>query len=173
MVGMGLLMITLGLLSLWLRYRHRLYHSRPFQWFALCMGPAGLLALLAGWVTTEVGRQPWVVYGYLRTIDAVSLHSTLQMSISLLAFFVVYSSVFGVGYVYLIRLIKKGPQPVDTLTSNTSGTPPVRCQPRSLFRKRRESDGRRYLSYLVCHHRLCHADVYHYGWLRSGHRPAV
>ncbi|MGC0064875.1 cytochrome ubiquinol oxidase subunit I, partial [Enterobacter asburiae] len=77
----------------------------------------------AGWVTTEVGRQPWVVYGYLRTIDAVSLHSTLQMSISLLAFFVVYSSVFGVGYVYLIRLIKKGPQPVDTLTSNTSGTP--------------------------------------------------
>ena len=87
------------------------------------MGPAGLLALLAGWVTTEVGRQPWVVYGYLRTIDAVSLHSTLQMSISLLAFFVVYSSVFGVGYVYLIRLIKKGPQPVDTLTSNTSGTP--------------------------------------------------
>ena len=123
MVGMGLLMITLGLLSLWLRYRHRLFHSRPFHWFALCMGPAGLLALLAGWVTTEVGRQPWVVYGYLRTIDAVSLHSTLQMSISLLAFFVVYSSVFGVGYVYLIRLIKKGPQPVDTLTSNTSGTP--------------------------------------------------
>ena len=123
MVGMGLLMITLGLVSLWLRYRHRLYHSRPFQWFALCMGPAGLVALLAGWVTTEVGRQPWVVYGYLRTIDAVSLHSTLQMSISLLAFFVVYSSVFGVGYVYLIRLIKKGPQPVDTLTSNTSGTP--------------------------------------------------
>lgn len=123
MVGMGLLMITLGLVSVWLRYRHRLYQSRPFHWFALCMGPAGLLALLAGWVTTEVGRQPWVVYGYLRTIDAVSLHSTLQMSISLLAFFVVYSSVFGVGYVYLIRLIKKGPQPVDTLTSNTSGTP--------------------------------------------------
>lgn len=107
MVGMGLLMITLGVLSVWLRYRRRLYHSRPFHWFALCMGPAGLLALLAGWVTTEVGRQPWVVYGYLRTIDAVSLHSTLQMSISLLAFIVVYCSVFGVGYVYLARLIKK------------------------------------------------------------------
>ncbi|MFR3706931.1 MAG: cytochrome ubiquinol oxidase subunit I [Enterobacter hormaechei] len=117
MVGMGLLMITLGVLSVWLRYRRRLYHSRPFHWFALCMGPAGLLALLAGWVTTEVGRQPWVVYGYLRTIDAVSLHSTLQMSISLLAFIVVYCSVFGVGYVYLARLIKKGPQPVGTLTS--------------------------------------------------------
>ncbi|MFG7479613.1 cytochrome ubiquinol oxidase subunit I, partial [Enterobacter hormaechei] len=123
MVGMGLMMITLGVLSVWLRYRRRLYHSRPFHWFALCMGPAGLLALLAGWVTTEVGRQPWVVYGYLRTIDAVSLHSTLQMSISLLAFIVVYCSVFGVGYVYLARLIKKGPQPVGTLTSTTSGTP--------------------------------------------------
>ncbi|MDO2227710.1 cytochrome ubiquinol oxidase subunit I, partial [Escherichia coli] len=43
MVGMGLLMITLGVLSVWLRYRRRLYHSRPFHWFALCMGPAGLL----------------------------------------------------------------------------------------------------------------------------------
>lgn len=64
-----------------------------------------------------------MVYGYLRTIDAVSLHSTLQMSISLLAFILVYCSVFGVGYVYLVRLIKKGPQPVSTLTSNTSGTP--------------------------------------------------
>jgi cytochrome d ubiquinol oxidase subunit I len=64
-----------------------------------------------------------VVYGYLRTIDAVSLHSTLQMSISLLAFFVVYCSVFGVGYVYLVRLIKKGPQPTDNLSLNTDGRP--------------------------------------------------
>ena len=123
MAGLGMLMLLLGVVAVWLRYRQRVYTSRPFLWFALLMGPSGLIAILAGWVTTEVGRQPWVVYGYLRTIDAVSLHSTLQMSISLLAFFVVYSSVFGVGYVYLIRLIKKGPQPVDTLTSNTSGTP--------------------------------------------------
>jgi len=77
------------------------------------MGPAGLIALLAGWVTTEVGRQPWVVYGQLRTIDAVSQHSTLQMSLTLLGFFVVYSAVFGVGYVYIGRLIKAGPQPED------------------------------------------------------------
>ncbi len=83
MVGMGVLMIALGICSAWLRYRRRLYHSRPFQWFALCMGPAGLIALVAGWVTTEMGRQPWVIYGLLRTRDAVSLHSTLQMAISL------------------------------------------------------------------------------------------
>ncbi len=97
MVGMGVLMIALGICSAWLRYRRRLYHSRPFQWFALCMGPAGLIALVAGWVTTEMGRQPWVIYGLLRTRDAVSLHSTLQMAISLLVFIVVYCAVFGVG----------------------------------------------------------------------------
>ncbi|VFS41144.1 cytochrome bd ubiquinol oxidase, subunit I [Enterobacter cancerogenus] len=55
MVGMGLLMIALGAISVWLRYRNRLYHSRLFHWFALCMGPAGLVALLAGWVTTGGG----------------------------------------------------------------------------------------------------------------------
>ncbi|SWB95319.1 cytochrome ubiquinol oxidase subunit I [Klebsiella pneumoniae] len=118
MVGMGVLMIALGICSAWLRYRRRL-----FQWFALCMGPAGLIALVAGWVTTEMGRQPWVIYGLLRTRDAVSLHSTLQMAISLLVFIVVYCAVFGVGYYYIFRLIKKGPQPVTELTSQTAGTP--------------------------------------------------
>ena len=68
---------------------------------------AGLIALVAGWVTTEMGRQPWVIYGLLRTRDAVSLHSTLQMAISLLVFIVVYCAVFGVGYYYIFRLIKK------------------------------------------------------------------
>ncbi|MGV8617397.1 cytochrome ubiquinol oxidase subunit I, partial [Pseudomonas aeruginosa] len=90
--------ILLGALALWLRYRGRLYHSRPFLRFALWMGPSGLIAILAGWVTTEVGRQPWVVYGVQRTADAVSAHGDLHMSISLLTFIVVYGSVFGVGY---------------------------------------------------------------------------
>lgn len=123
MVGMGVLMIALGICSAWLRYRRRLYHSRPFQWFALCMGPAGLIAFFNDTATTEMGRQPWVIYGLLRTRDAVSLHSTLQMAISLLVFFVVYCAVFGVGYYYIFRLIKKGPQPVTELTSQTAGTP--------------------------------------------------
>ena len=109
MVAMGLLMIVLGILSLWLRYKKRLYNSRPFLWFALLMGPSGLIALLAGWFTTEIGRQPWVVYGVQRTRDAVSSHGDLHMSISLLAFILVYSSVFGIGYIYMMRLIKKGP----------------------------------------------------------------
>ncbi len=110
MVALGLLMITLGVVSLWLRCQGRLYESRPFLWFALLMGPSGLIAILAGWFTTEIGRQPWVVYGVLRTIDAVSAHGDMHMSISLLVFILVYSCVFGVGYTYLANLIKKGPQ---------------------------------------------------------------
>ena len=113
-------MILLGALALWLRYRQRLYQSKPFLRFALWMGPSGLIAILAGWVTTEVGRQPWVVYGVQRTADAVSAHGDLHMTISLLTFFIVYSSVFGVGYSYMLRLIRKGPQ---TFNPPLSGTP--------------------------------------------------
>ena len=87
------------------------------------MGPSGLIAILAGWVTTEVGRQPWVVYGLQRTKDAVSAHGDLHMSISLLAFFVVYTSVFGVGYSYMVRLIKKGPQAHETFATESDGRP--------------------------------------------------
>lgn len=109
MVGLGMLMILTGVASAWLRWRGRLYQCRPFLWFVFCMGPSGLIAILAGWFTTEIGRQPWVVYGLQRTRDAVSAHGDMHMSVSLLAFILVYSSVFGVGYLYLVRLIKKGP----------------------------------------------------------------
>lgn len=121
MVALGLLMITLGVLGTWLRYKKTLYGSRPFLWFALLMGPSGLIALLAGWFTTEIGRQPWVVYGVQRTRDAVSAHGDMHMSISLLAFIVVYSSVFGVGYLYMMRLIKKGPVPGEGDEVNHGG----------------------------------------------------
>ncbi|MFU9136297.1 cytochrome ubiquinol oxidase subunit I [Erwinia tasmaniensis] len=110
MAGLGMLMVLLGVVSLWLRVRNRLYTCRPFLWFALLMGPSGLIAILAGWFTTEIGRQPWVVYGLLRTKDAVSAHGDLHMSLSLIAFILVYTSVFGIGYIYLFNLIKKGPK---------------------------------------------------------------
>ena len=111
MVLMGCLMILAGVWSLWLRLRGRLYESRPFLRFVLLMGPSGLIAVLAGWFTTEMGRQPWVVYGLLRTADAVSNHNAVQMSISLLAFIVVYFTVFGIGTVFVLRMVAKGPQP--------------------------------------------------------------
>ncbi|OWO84618.1 cytochrome ubiquinol oxidase subunit I [Photorhabdus luminescens] len=110
MVGLGVLMIIAGFWGLWLRYKKRLYQSKAFLRFIFLMAPSGLIAILAGWFTTEIGRQPWVVYGLLRTKDAVSAHGEIHMSISLLLFIAVYSSVFGVGYVYMMKLIRKGPK---------------------------------------------------------------
>ncbi|MBS9437589.1 cytochrome ubiquinol oxidase subunit I [Photorhabdus noenieputensis] len=110
MVGLGMLMIVVGFWGLWLRYKRRLYQSKAFLRFLLLMAPSGLIAILAGWFTTEIGRQPWVVYGLLRTKDAVSAHGEIHMSISLLLFIAVYSSVFGVGYAYMMKLIRKGPK---------------------------------------------------------------
>ena len=109
MVGLGLLMIALAVVGLWLRMRGRLYVSRPFLRFACVMGPAGLVSILAGWITTEVGRQPWVVYGVFRTVDAVSPHSVGQMVFTLALFVLVYFVVFGTGTVYLLRIIGAGP----------------------------------------------------------------
>ncbi|EHJ94558.1 cytochrome ubiquinol oxidase subunit I [Vreelandella boliviensis] len=109
MVGLGMLMILLAIVGNTLRIKGRLYESRRFLLFTLGMGPAGLVALLAGWFTTEVGRQPWVVYGLLRTADAASAHSAVHLSISLSVFVVVYLAVFGTGVIYMMRLVNKGP----------------------------------------------------------------
>ncbi len=108
MVGLGILMIFAGVWGLWLRYHQRLYNNPVFLRFMTFMAPSGLIAILAGWFTTEIGRQPWVVYGLMRTKDAASAHGELHMSISLLIFFVVYSAVFGIGYAYMMKLIRKG-----------------------------------------------------------------
>ena len=132
MVGLGLLMILTGLWSLWLRWRHRLYQSRAFLRLVLAMGPSGLIAILAGWFTTEIGRQPWVIYGLMRTRDAVSLHSATQMSISLVTFVVVYFFVFGVGLVYVLRLIRKGPIPHEGRETNDGGAGRPRTPARPL-----------------------------------------
>ena len=109
MVAMGLLMIAAGLWSLLLRRGGKLYSSRPFLYFVMWMGPSGLLAILAGWITTEVGRQPWVVYGLMRTADGVSNHSYSQLGFTLIAFVVVYFALFGTGFAYMMRLVRKGP----------------------------------------------------------------
>ena len=110
MVGLGVLMVLLGVWGLWLRWRGALFNSKLFLLFALAMGPSGLLALLAGWLTTEIGRQPWVVYGTMRTRDAVSNHSVLELSTSLIIFIVMYTAVFGTGISYMLKLVAKGPE---------------------------------------------------------------
>jgi cytochrome d ubiquinol oxidase subunit I len=103
-------MFGLGLLSLWARWRGTLYEWRALHRFALAMSPAGFIAVIAGWVTTEVGRQPFLVYGLLRTADARSPVAAPAVAASLLAFVVVYFAVFGVGIWYMLRLMGKPPQ---------------------------------------------------------------
>ncbi|EOB4971415.1 cytochrome ubiquinol oxidase subunit I [Vibrio fluvialis] len=109
MAGLGMLMILSALTALWLRRKGKLYDTKLFHRFVLLMGPSGLIALLAGWFTTEIGRQPWVVYGMMRTRDAASNHDVLQMSITLALFVIIYFSVFTVGITYMMRLVGKGP----------------------------------------------------------------
>jgi len=110
MVALGMLMIFVGLWSAWLRWRGGLYSNRLFLRLVMCMGPAGLIAMLAGWFTTEIGRQPWVVYGLMRTANASSNHSVGQLTITLVLFVVVYFMLFGAGFGYMMRLVRKGPK---------------------------------------------------------------
>jgi len=111
MVGLGLLMALLGLLSLLARLRGRLYEWRLLHRFALVMGPSGFVAVIAGWITTEVGRQPWVIYGLLRTREAVSPIATPGVTGSLVAFVIVYFTVFAAGALYVLRLMAQPPHP--------------------------------------------------------------
>ncbi len=109
MVGIGFLMLGLGLFSAFMRWRGRLYQSRPLHLYALVMGPAGFVAVLAGWITTEVGRQPYTVYGLLRTGDSVSPLATPAVASSLIAFVIVYFIVFAAGAIYILRLMAEPP----------------------------------------------------------------
>ncbi len=110
MVALGVLMVVLGIWSACLRWRGRLYESRALLRAAVWMGPSGFIAVLAGWIVTEVGRQPWIVYGLLRTQDAVSPIDAVGVAGSLIAFIVVYFIVFGAGAVYMIRKMASNPE---------------------------------------------------------------
>jgi cytochrome bd ubiquinol oxidase subunit I len=111
MVGLGFLMFGLGLWSLLARSAKRLYDWSMLHRLAVLMGPSGFIAVIAGWVTTEVGRQPWTVYGLLRTADSVSPIAAPAVATSLAAFVVVYFAVFGIGTWYILHLMKDAPQP--------------------------------------------------------------
>jgi cytochrome d ubiquinol oxidase subunit I len=118
MVGLGLLMVALGLWGLLARLRGRLYEPGWLHRFAVAMGGSGLVAVTAGWIVTEAGRQPYTVYGMLRTADSVSPIAAPAVAASLAAFAVVYFLVFGAGIWLLFRLFaqpphadQEGPQP--------------------------------------------------------------
>ena len=113
MVGLGFLMLGLGLWSLFARARRRLFDWPLLHRFALLMGPAGFVAVIAGWITTEVGRQPWVIYNLLRTEDAVAPIGAPAVATSLIAFVLVYFIVFGIGTWYIFKLMSRPPHPAE------------------------------------------------------------
>jgi len=133
MVGLGLAIFGLGLWSLVARARGKLYDWRWLHRAALVMGPAGFVAVIAGWVTTESGRQPWTVYGLLRTQESVSPLAAPAVASSLLAFVCVYFAVFGCGTWYILKLIAKGVEvgesELDDAPIRTAGITPAGQQP--------------------------------------------
>ncbi len=119
MVGLGMAMAGLGLWSLVMRVRGRLYGAPMLHRAAVLMGPAGFIAVLAGWVVTETGRQPYTVYGLLRTVHSVSPLAGSTVATSLAAFALVYFVVFGMGIAYLLKLMAKPPQAHETTLDGT------------------------------------------------------
>lgn len=124
MVGLGFAMLALGLTSLWLRWRGALFNTALFHRAAVAMGPAGFIAVLAGWVTTEVGRQPYTVYGHLLTVKSVSPVLGPAVATSLIAFVIVYFILFGAGTVYILRSMNK---PVHVQETDLPEDEPVRA----------------------------------------------
>jgi cytochrome d ubiquinol oxidase subunit I len=110
MVGLGVLMLTLVMMSWWMRFKGHFFDK---QWFLrLCQlaAPIGFFAIIAGWVTTEVGRQPWTVYGLLRTAQSVSPSLTgFDVILSLAGYMLVYLIIFPVGIILMARVVRNGP----------------------------------------------------------------
>ena len=109
MVGLGLLMLALAIAGLLLWWRRRLFDSRWYLRCWIAMMPAGFVALLTGWYTAEIGRQPWVVYGVLRTADAASPVAASSVLASLIVYCVTYLILFGFGSWYLLKVLRAGP----------------------------------------------------------------
>lgn len=133
MVAIGFAMLAIGLWSAWMRWKGRLYDAPWLHRAAVAMGPSGFLAVLCGWITTEVGRQPFTVYGLLRTGESAAPLQADAVGASLLAFIVVYFLVFGSGTFYVMRLMSKRPKDrieIDEVgPTRTAGITPVAANP--------------------------------------------
>jgi cytochrome bd ubiquinol oxidase subunit I len=129
MIALGLLMLGVGLWSLWHRWRGTLYSASSLHRAAVAMAPSGFIAVLAGWITTEVGRQPYTVYNLLRTADSLSPVDAPAVGASLVSFVVVYCVVFGSGTFYILRLMRASPMSqIDALEEGpvrAAGTTPA------------------------------------------------
>lgn len=125
MVGIGFLFFLVALIALWLRSRGRLYDYKGFYRVCIAVAPLGFLSTIAGWVTAESGRQPWIVYDLIRTSQGASLISLHQVLISLILLIIVYGIVFSFYLFYLFKVICKGPASLshDTATDVIAETP--------------------------------------------------
>ncbi len=112
MVGLGVAMIFTGLMALVLFFRKQLFDNKYFLFWCMAMTPSGFIAVLAGWFVTEVGRQPYTVFGVLKTSQSISPVIAEQVALTLLMFVVVYTAIFGAGIYYIAQLIRKGPDSV-------------------------------------------------------------
>lgn len=115
MVGIGTLMVLVGLFSLYKYFKKQQFNSES-KWFHrawMMMTPLGFVALLAGWFVTETGRQPYTVYGVIRTAESMSPLAAQQVATTLIGFIVLYVFVFGAGSFYILRLIAQGPKPYE------------------------------------------------------------
>jgi len=135
MVAIGLLMLGLVLTAWGLQFAGRLRTSRGFLRLCELASPLGFLAVLAGWTTTEVGRQPWTVYGLLRTADSVSPSLTgANVVVSFIGYAVVYLIMFPAGVGFMWRSVQRGPsEPATQGGIIQGGRPehPVEAMPRA------------------------------------------
>ena len=110
MVACGLAMLALAWGGTYLDRRGRLERARPVLWAIFLGFPLPWIAILTGWYTAEVGRQPWTVWGVLRTADALTPNLPAQSAtISLIVFCTVYTFIFVSGVFYIYRLLHAGP----------------------------------------------------------------
>ncbi len=118
MVALGFAMFGLGLLSLWLRYKRTLYETRWFHVLTMAMAPAGFIAIVMGWTTTETGRQPWTVYGLLTTAQSASPITLPEVITSFAVIIVIYTLVFGSGIIYVLKMMAKEPELNESFPSD-------------------------------------------------------
>ena len=113
MIGLGTILIgvmTLASLTLW---RGRLYHARGMLWLLMLMLPFPYIATTAGWITAEVGRQPWLIYGIMRTTEGVSPRISAGNALFTLIGFMGIYTVLGILFLFLVRReIEEGPEPL-------------------------------------------------------------
>jgi cytochrome d ubiquinol oxidase subunit I len=126
MVGMGLIMLAISWFGNVLRVLGKLEATRWFLWITFLAFPTGFVAILTGWFTAEVGRQPWVVYGLLRTKDAVTPSLTSSdVLVSLVGYFLVYAMFVTFGVYYIVKLVQQGPTAEAKTIPGASGSRPM------------------------------------------------